>query len=389
MRPAPDERPMERWAARLRGRWVRILVVALAMVATIAAVLVADGSPETVFDDVPERQVSGLLPERGLVIIEVSPGDSAGDIAQALVEEGAITSQRRFTTLVSLLGYDDSLAPGLYDIPIGLTTVEIVERIHAGLTSGVVVTIPEGLQLGEIADRFAEAGVTSRADFVVASVNPENWAGTFAAERPPGAGLEGYLFPSTYRFSALATPDEVVRAMLDRFDEQWMADGDRRRLLLEETGRTMHDVLTVASIVERETALDGERPIVASVFWNRITFGMALAADPTVQYALARRPGSISQFGYWKGDLTNADLAFDSPFNTYATVGLPPTPIASPGVAAIDAALQPADTTYLFFVAQGDGSGSHAFAETFEEHSANVERLLGFGPDDGAAEAAP
>jgi UPF0755 protein len=380
---------MERWAAWLRGRWVRILVVALAMVATIAAVLVADGSPETVFDDVPERQASGLSTASGLVIIEVSPGDSAGDIAEALVEEGAITSQRRFTTLVSLLGYDDSLTPGRYDIPIGLTTVEIVERIHAGLTSGVVVTIPEGLQLGEIADRFAEAGVTSRADFVVASVNPENWEGTFAAERPPGVSLEGYLFPSTYRFSALATPDEIVRAMLTRFDEQWTADSDRRRLLLEETGRTMHDVLTVASIVERETALDAERPIVASVFWNRVTFGMSLAADPTVQYALARRPGSISQFGYWKSNLTNADLEFDSPFNTYATVGLPPTPIASPGVAAIDAALQPADTTYLFFVAQGDGSGSHAFAETFEEHSANVERLLGFGPDDGAAEAAP
>lgn len=388
MRPTSGDRLAERWAEWLRGRWLRILVIALALVATIAAVIVADGTPDTVFDGEPERQVSGLSTARGLVIIEVLPGNSAGDIAEALALEGAITSERRFTTLVSLLGYDDSLVPGLYDIPIGLTTVEIVERIHAGLTSGVVITIPEGLQLGEIADRFAEAGVTSRADFVVASVNPDNWEGTFAADRPAGVGLEGYLFPSTYRFSALVTPDEVVRAMLVRFDDQWDADSGRL-LVLQESGRTLHDVLTVASIVERETALDEERPVIASVFWNRVASGISLEADPTVQYALARRPGSISQFGYWKSNLTNADLEFASPFNTYAASGLPPTPIASPGVAAIDAALQPASTTYLFFVARRDGSGSHEFAETFEQHSANVERLLGFGPEEQSTEPAP
>jgi UPF0755 protein len=148
-------------------------------------------------------------------------------------------------------------------------------------------------------------------------------------------------------------------------------------------------VLTVASIVERETALEEERPIIASVFWNRLATGIPLEADPTVQYAIAQRPGSVSRFGYWKSSLSNADLEFVSAFNTYVFDGLPPTPIASPGVAAIDAALRPADTAYFFFVARRDGSGSHEFAETFEQHSANIERLLGFAPEEAEEPTEP
>ena len=342
---------------------------------TVGAILLSLGVPGTILEGEPARRAEDALPQRGVVSIEVPPGASAAAIAEALVAANLITSTQRFETLVALLGYEEALAAGRYDFEPGLTTMEIVERLRGGLTSPLLVTIPEGLRLEEIAERVAASGVVTAEDFLAASRDPAVAAGTLAAERPLGTSLEGYPFPATYRLSLRADAAGLVRQMLERFDAQF--DEERLRAV-KEAGRTLHEVLTVASIVEREAVLADEQAIIASVFWNRLERGMRLQADPTVQYAIATVGGAGPDGSYWKRELSAADLAFDSPHNTYQRAGLPPTPIAAPGRGAIDAAIRPAETPFLFFVARGDGS--HAFAETLAEHQRNVDRFQGSGP---------
>lgn len=358
----------------MRSMW--LINVAVVSALTGVAILISMGVPDRVLDDEPPEQERDLSEQRNVVSVVVEEGDSARDIAETLLETGVIHSERLFRTVVSLLGYDDNLAAGVYDFEPGLVLTEVVERLRNNITSPLLVTIPEGLRLEEIADRLAAANVVSRSTFLSAVQDPANWAGTLAAERPPRTSLEGYLFPSTYRFSLRASADEVVRQMLTTLDNQFDAD---QLQAIASGGRSVHEVLTLASIIEREAVLAGERALIGSVFDNRLSMGMPLEADPTVQYALSQLARNVATFGYWKEALTLDDLAIDSPYNTYARAGLPPTPIANPGLAAIEAASNPAETTYLFFVARGDGA--HAFAVTFEEHLRNVEIYRGLGED--------
>ena len=185
-----------------------------------------------------------------------------------------------------------------------------------------------------------------------------------------GATLNGYLFPETYPIDEETTAESLVVAMLEALDES-IDQVLRGRIAL--SSLTLHEVLTLASIVERETLLRDEMPVVASVFLNRLAVGVKLDADPTVQYAITTGSSEQPDDGWWKIDLTLDDLAFQSPYNTYLFAGVPPGPIASPGLAAIRAVLSPADTDFFYFVARGDGS--HAFAETLAEHNANVDRV--------------
>ena len=189
-------------------------------------------------------------------------------------------------------------------------------------------------------------------------------------ELPPGSGLEGFLFPSTYDFALAANAHDVVQRLLAAFDQHYQNEILPK---LAATGLTLREVVILASIVEREARVPDDRPLIASAFLNRLRIGMALNADPTVQYAVAGDPASVEQFGYWKLELTLADLDLPSPYNTYVHAGLPPGPIANPGLAAILAVLEPADTEFLYFVARPDGS--HVFAETFAEHQRNVCEL--------------
>ncbi len=191
----------------------------------------------------------------------------------------------------------------------------------------------------------------------------------FPQNEPPGAGLEGYLFPDTYEFPAQNKPEDVVNLMLKDFGQRLTPD---LRQAIAGQGLTIHQAVTLASIVEREAQVPAEQPIIASVFENRMKIGMPLQADPTVQFALSQDPKSVAQFGLWKGDLTYDDLAVDSPYNTYAHTGLPPGPIANPGLGALQAVAHPAQTNYLYFVAKGDGS--HAFAATYDEQLANIAK---------------
>ena len=367
-------------------RYIWLLSVFVASALTGVAILLSMGVPGSAFGDETPASESEPLPPRDVVTVVIQPGDSAAGIADALEEQGVIRSSRQFEVLAALLGFQDQLKAGAYDFEPGINTMEVLRRLRDGVTSPLVVTVPEGKRLEEVADILAEHNVVSRADFLAAARNPDNWRGTLAAERPLGTSLDGYLFPATYAFSLRATADDVVRQFLERLDQEFPLE---RRQDLVRSGATVHGVLTLASIVEREAVEKTERGVIASVFVNRLAQNMRLQADPTVQYSLAQIPGNVERFGYWKEALTLDDLRVPSAYNTYFRVGLPLGPIANPGAAAIDAAIQPAATTFLFFVARGDGS--HVFATTFEEHLRNVEVFQGVilePADEGESEEA-
>ncbi|PZC47548.1 MAG: UPF0755 protein [Chloroflexi bacterium] len=352
------------------GAW--LLSTALVLAVGAVAVLLSLGSPDAVLNDVPAFRPERPAQAGDIVLVEIPTGATAEQIADELFRRGVITSTRQFQTLVGLLGYEDRLVIGTYDFEPGLLTIDVIERIRSGVTSELVVTIPEGLQAAEIFDRIAQATPLTVAQLQTAAADPSIAVGTLAGNRPQGVSLEGYLFPSTYVISRLADGEDVIRQMLQRFDAQFPP---ALQTELTVSGRDLHTLLIVASIVEREAVLPTERQVIASVFWNRIRVDQRLEADPTVQYALAQDPTSVAVFGAWKSLLTSQDLQIVSPWNTYVTDGLPPTPIASPGLESILATLRPAETTFFFFVARGDGG--HLFADTFAEHSDNVDRVRG------------
>src|SRR5262249_49008083 len=235
---------------------------------------------------------------------------------------------------------------------------QIVARLARGDVFARGVTFPEGLTIREMAPIFERSGLGTAADFTAAASD-----GSLAASFDPDAmTLEGYLFPSTYALSREAGAAGTVRAMLEQFEHAFDAS-------LRDAAAAQHmsirEAVTLASIVEKETARPEERPIVAAVYRNRLRAGMPLQCDPTVVYALmlANR---------WHGNISKADLDIKSPYNTYRSPGLPPGPIASPGLASLRAAVHPASVPYLYFVSRNDGT--HVFASTLAEHNRNVEK---------------
>ncbi len=307
----------------------------------------------------------GPTPASGVANVTIKDGEAAGKIGQDLQSAGVIQSATLFRVLVALMGQEDQLQAGDYEFDKGMTTLATIDRIHNGITAPLMVTIPEGLRVEEIAALLDAKGVVSKADFMKAVADRR--AEAVVAGDTSGT-LDGYLFPATYGFSREVTADEAVQKMLDAFNEQVLPVVEPE---LAATGLTLDQVLTLASIVEREAVKPEERPLIASVYINRLNIGMPLEADPTVQYALGNDPQNVEAFGYWKTELSADDLKVDSPYNTYVNNGLPPGPIACPGLDSIRAVLHPAQTNYLYFVAKGDGS--HVFAETLEEHLRNVQ----------------
>jgi peptidoglycan lytic transglycosylase G len=321
--------------------------------------------PSTILRSEPSNAL-GPTPVVGVATVTVEDGDGAKHIAEELQEAGVIQSARLFRVLVAFMGIENELQAGDYEFDKGMTTLAVIDRLHNGITAPLMVTVPEGLRVEEIADLLDEKGAVSKDDFLAAARadHPESFL-------PEGAGdndLQGYLFPATYGFSRTATGGQAVQQMLDAFDELVVAEVQPQ---LETTGLTLDQVIALASIVEREAVKPEERPLIASVFLNRMKVGIALQADPTVQFALANDPENVAKYGYWKKELSLADLEVDSPYNTYKNSGLPPGPIACPGLDSIEAVLRPARTNYLFFVAKDDGS--HVFAETLEEHLRNAQ----------------
>lgn len=343
--------------------------LALAVVAGAAFWIIAT-SPETV------SRSGARLPATGVedsVFVTVEQGDSAASIGRRLEKAGVIASSAAFRRLASISGSSGRLVAGEYEFHPGTSVLDALSRIRDGLTSARVVVIPEGMRLEEIASVLERRGVVKQAEFL-AAVNSLAASGSgidtdLLASRPAAATLEGYLFPATYSFARSVTAQAVVLTMLNTLADRL---SPALRVEARSQGLSVHQVLTLASIVEREVVLPGERPLIASVYRNRIELDMPLQADPTVQYAITSRPGNVVEFGYWKRELSFQDLQFDSTYNTYTKRGLPPGPIANPGLDSILAVIRPARTNFLYFVARNDGS--HAFSETFEEHQRNVQR---------------
>jgi UPF0755 protein len=284
--------------------------------------------------------------------VELNPGSSTLTIGRTLERGGVVRSQYAFDLLrVFKRG---TLRAGEYRFDHPAPAVEVYSRIARGDIYTRALTIPEGSNIFDIATRVEQNGFGSRQDFLKAAVDETS----LISDIDPGArSLEGYLFPDTYRFARKVKPEQIVGAMVKRF-----------RAVAAQVGleNNFHQIVTLASLVERETAMDAERPLVASVFDNRLHKDMPLMTDPAVIYGLELE-------GLWRGTIYQSDLKRDTAYNTYLHAGLPPGPIANPGIPSLRAAMKPADTDYLYFVATGANAQGHsAFAATLDEHNREV-----------------
>ncbi len=351
---------------RVRASLVNLALLGAITVATVAATFCAPGFVAK--DDAVHGR--GPLPVSAETVkIKVAAGASGEGIARQMERAGVISDAGLFTTISGLMGLQSKLAAGEYEFSRGVPVVEAIRRLRTGVTvPAVTVTIPEGKRLEEVAAIFERLGMFTAADFIAAA-QAADYTQPFLQQRPAGATLDGYLFPDTYFFEKKATARDVVQRLLTTFDERFT---EELRAAAKAQGLELHQAVTIAAIVEREAQVAEERPIIAAVYLNRIKVGMPLQADPTVQYALSADPKSVESYGWWKRDLTLDDLKAPSPYNTYQNAGLPPGPIASPGLAALRAVAHPAAVKHLYFVAKGDGS--HAFADTLDEHNRNVAR---------------
>ncbi len=300
----------------------------------------------------------GTLPGGTEVDLHIPTGSSVRAIATRLDSAGLIGHPRLFSWYARLRGVDSELKAGHYRLTAGTGYGDLVARLREGAVVTLPLTIPEGLTLREIAGRIAAfTGDSTRA--VLDILQDTAWVGELGL---PGPTLEGYLFPDTYRFAEDVGVRDIVHAMASGYESFW-GPGERARA--RELGLTEREVVTLASIVEEEARIDSERPIIAGVYLNRLERGMLLQADPTVQYALGEpRPRLLYR---------DIDSVADHPYNTYTQPGLPPGPIASPGAASLRATLEPAEHSYLFFVARPDGS--HEFTRTVREHNNAKNRI--------------
>lgn len=308
------------------------------------------------------RRIDAMLESRAVlrtdfpVILEIPKGSTAGAVARQLQAERIVADARLLRIWLQASGQAQRIQAGEYAFEKPMSVVDVGALLVSGRVVLHPVTVPEGLSLDETAERMSRAGLWSR-EALEAAFRDGAAARSFD---PAAEDLEGYLFPDTYHFAKGETPQAVAAAMVARFREAWTKAGGE----VLAGGRTVREVATLASLVEKETSLPDEHGLVASVYWNRLRRGMRLECDPTVITALKKA-------GLWTGGpLLIRDLSFPSPWNTYVNAGLPPGPIASFGLPSLRAALQPAESDFLFFVATG--TGGHRFAATHREHERNV-----------------
>ncbi|TAK76181.1 MAG: endolytic transglycosylase MltG [Dehalococcoidia bacterium] len=348
----------------------------LALLGAVVAVLIA-----TAWRSTPGAVARALLddgtpvaePTDRIVRVTVPNGANAGQIVEALDAAGAIADAGALRVLLRLTGAGSDLQAGRYAFREGSSPADALRVLRGGPNGYQRLTIREGLRVEEVGALVVRAGLATPQEWQAAMRKPR--PEPFLAQRPAGADLTGYLFPASYDIDGSTTAESLVQAMLNAFGERVAPlDIDARQ-----AGGSLHEALTLASIVERETVREDERWTVAAVFKNRLKTGIGLQADPTVQFALTRgeRGAALAAVsGYWKEHLTPDDLQVDSPYNTYRVTGLPPGPIANPGMGAIEAALRPAPVDYLYFVVAPSCDGHHLFATTLDQHNANVAAFL-------------
>ncbi|MCE7939944.1 MAG: endolytic transglycosylase MltG [Chloroflexi bacterium CFX6] len=313
------------------------------------------------------------------VAFEVRPGEALAAVAARLEAEGLIRDAGAFRLLARVRGLDTQVQAGAFTLRRDMRAEEVLAALMVAAGESVTVTIPEGKRSEEVATLLANLHLVERAEFLrLVGEGALGAAYPAVADRPAGAGLEGYLFPDTYQVDPEAGAEGVLRVLLTTFEARVTPEIRSRA---QASGLSLYEVVTLASIVEREAALAIERPKIARVFLNRLAAApYILNADPTVQYALGFQPEANS---WWKRPLYTVDLDVDSAYNTYRNPGLPPGPIASPGLASIEAVVDPEPGPWQYFVANDAAcDGSHVFAETFEEHQRNIAQYQtgGCGP---------
>ena len=291
--------------------------------------------------------------------VTIEPGSSTRTIAQRLIDAGVVRDDKTFRAALWRSGRARGLQAGEFRFDRPMTPTEVIEKIARGDVYNRRITFPEGLTIQEMARIYEQQKFGKAAAFAAAARD----ASPIRDIDPAATDLEGYLFPETYALPRDATAAKLVELMVARFRQLFTAEMQQAAQALDLTPR---QAVTLASLVEKETAVPSERSMVAAVYLNRLKIGMGMQADPTVIYALQRA-------GRYDGNLRRDDLQFDSPYNTYRYPGLPPGPIASPGLAALQASVAPAKVDYLYFVSRNDGS--HVFARTLAEHNENVHQF--------------
>lgn len=329
-----------------------------------------------------------------IVEFVVDPGTPARVIGQNLLAANLIGDEQLFEAYVSINGLANTLDAGAFQLSPAMTMIEIVDALQNAQAASIRVTIPEGWRFEQIVDRFGELNVLGGTGAVgleqyatqvragdLTGLDPTRYP--FLQDRPAGTSLEGYLFPDTYDFPTGMVLDEsgyatrvpaILGRQLDNFANR-IAPLYAEAVGTNATTLDLYTVLIVASIVEREAVIDNERPDIAGVYLNRLRQGIKLEADPTVQYAMGYQPASGQ---WWKTPVFLSEYSsVDSPYNTYLYPGLPPGPIANPGLSSIRAVLYPTEHDFIYFVAVPEQDGRHVFAKTFEEHVVNVNKYLG------------
>ena len=292
---------------------------------------------------------------QGPLVVTIPPHEGLVGIANRLLEAQVIRSRTAFVAATLARGATRHLKAGEYEVPRDASTWNIIALLESGRVRQHAILHPEGATVAELA-RALEAERLAGADAVTQVASDRKFLDAQGIEGP---SVEGYLFPDTYQFVRGMTPEEMLGKMVQRMRAKLTPEIRGRA---RDLGLSPHQLLTLASIIEREAIVKEEQRVIAAVFWNRLKIGMPLQADPTVQYAVAKERRALSR----------VDLAVDHPYNTYVRPGLPPGPIASPGLDAIQAALDPAPVKYLYFVASDDHR--HHFSTTVQEHNAAVTR---------------
>lgn len=328
---------------------------------------------------------SSAKPTGQAVTIEIAKNESVASIGKDLKAKGVISDVNLFRVYVFVNQKAKYIDEGTYTLQKGMSLAQVVNRISGTevvpvAPNEVNVRIPENVRMEQLPGILRDAGLgTAAADFLAAA-KAGPWDYDFLKDRPQGASLEGFLFPDTYKFNDDADAKTVIKTMLDTFQIRWKAALESQPAPVR--GKppagvgNIYQVVIIASIIEREAASDADRADIASVYYNRLKLqpaALPLQADPTVQYAVGK------EALWWKKDLTQDDLNFNSPYNTYPNPSnpkgaLPPTPICSPSLKSLQAALNPSSTDYLFFVAKNDDTGTHAFAKTNQEQEDNKRK---------------
>jgi UPF0755 protein len=303
--------------------------------------------------------------DRTAIRVPIARGSSAKEIARVLAGKRLIRSQMVFVFTCRMSGLSGRLKPGIYEFNRAMSAPTIIRELASGESLETWVVVPEGKTAREIADALEEKQVIRADSFVRLTIGGGQEFGQYPFVQ--GDDIEGYLFPDTYLFARGTQPHAVVEKMLDTFDRKVVRpnvkkidSAARKHFGAVSFNEGLTRILTVASLIEREAKTEKDRPLVAAVIYNRLAKGMRLQVDATASYVPGESRGN-------KTDLTRADLATDTPYNTYTRVGLPPGPICNPGMASIRAAMEPASVDYLYYVAKPDGS--HVFSRTLEEHN--------------------